>query len=192
MGQLFPIRTPITRSSKKDTVVLKFDDMAADEIFETLSSSTTRELLSSLYQQPATASDLAAKHDLSLQNTKYHIDKLSDGGLVKVGGTWYSERGNEMNVYAPTKDTLILFQSISEQSKDTKQAIKQVIGVLCVLGLFSYLSKAILNSLSTTNSSTLNLSDPVVGCTIDPSMSIFIGGCFVLLLILLLNYMDII
>lgn len=81
--------------------VVAFDDPAAEDVFDALGTDTTRAVLSAVYDSPATASDLSERLDLSIQNTKYHIDKLQDADLLEVTETWYSEQGNEMKVYGP-------------------------------------------------------------------------------------------
>jgi len=56
-----------------------------------------------LYEEPQTASDIAKSLDMSVQNAKYHLDKLEEAGLIEIIDIWYSDRGREMNVYAPTQ-----------------------------------------------------------------------------------------
>ncbi|MFB6218883.1 MAG: ArsR/SmtB family transcription factor, partial [Halobacteriaceae archaeon] len=108
MSRLLPFRTPVERESDEPRV-LGIDDDAADEVFDALASRTAREILGALYEEPRTASDLAEGVDTSLQNVRYHLDSLTDAGLVEVADTWYSSRGTEMKVYAPADSSVVVF-----------------------------------------------------------------------------------
>jgi len=46
--------------------------------------------------------------DSSLQNVGYHLSRLEDAGLVTVVGTRYSEKGVEMDGYAPTVGAIVI------------------------------------------------------------------------------------
>lgn len=88
--------------------VVAIDDAGADPVFSVLSSQAAREVLTELYREPAPLSKLADRTEMSLQNTSYHVDRLAEYGLVEVVDTWYSTRGREMDIYAPTNDPLLL------------------------------------------------------------------------------------
>ena len=98
-------RRPSAKSIKQnldhEPDVMAIDDEAADEIFSTLSSATARSILTALYDQPRTASELADEGETSLQNVQYHLNNLSDSGLIEVVETWESDQRREMKVYAP-------------------------------------------------------------------------------------------
>lgn len=80
----------------------------ADRPLEVLTSATARELLVTLYEDPAPASVVAERVATSLQNTTHHLHRLRSADLVHVVDTWYSAKGREMKVYAPTKRPLVL------------------------------------------------------------------------------------
>jgi DNA-binding transcriptional ArsR family regulator len=80
----------------------------ADELFDALSSRTAREVLETLYEEPATKSQVANRVDSSIQNVSYHLKNLERADLVTPVDTWYSRKGQEMDVYAPTAGPLIL------------------------------------------------------------------------------------
>jgi DNA-binding transcriptional ArsR family regulator len=89
-----------------DPRVLGLDEAA--EVFGALSSGTARDLLASLHESPAAPSELAASLGTSIQNVGYHLDRLEAVGLVEVVGSRYSEKGAEMDVYAPTGSPLLI------------------------------------------------------------------------------------
>lgn len=109
MSGIFPIRRTVELDEDRGPRLVDLEDDVADEVFEALSSRTTRALFRELHASPRTASDLAAATDTSIQNATYHLEKLVDVDLVEVADTWYSERGTEMKVYAPTDESLVLF-----------------------------------------------------------------------------------
>jgi len=77
-------------------------------VFSVLSSEVARSILGELYRSPTTQSDLADRLDTSIQNVNYHLDNLAEAGLVTVVDEWYSEKGTEMDVYAPAGEPLVL------------------------------------------------------------------------------------
>lgn len=80
----------------------------AAPVFDGLSSETARAILTVLADEPQPASDVAEAVGTSTQNAIYHINKLHKGDLLAIVDTWYSERGQEMNVYAARYDPVVL------------------------------------------------------------------------------------
>ena len=83
-------------------------DESTTPIFEALSSATARAILDTLYDRPQTPSEIATAVDSSLPNVNHHLSQLEEEGLIHVADTAYSETNREMNVYAPTSDSLVL------------------------------------------------------------------------------------
>ena len=107
MSALLPQRPSVERSDRESQVV-SLADAGSDDVFSVLSSTVARNLLSELYRRPATQSELADSLGTSIQNVSYHLDNLADAGLVDVVDQWYSEKGREMDVYAPDGGSLVL------------------------------------------------------------------------------------
>lgn len=116
MSSIFPLRETVRRDEGQEPRLVDLDEETADEVFETLAATTTREIFLSLHEQPQTASDLAEMTDTSVQNAQYHLKKLQDADLVTVVDTWYSERGSEMKVFAPEDESLVLYAGRDKQS----------------------------------------------------------------------------
>ncbi|WP_255191800.1 ArsR/SmtB family transcription factor [Natronobeatus ordinarius] len=131
MARLFPLRSE-TPSQEGQPRVVDLADEDADAVFGALSSTTAREIYTTLHDEPGTPSDVAEAIDSSIQNVRYHLEKLEDAGLVEVVDTWYSSRGNEMSVYATANGPLIV---TSDQSKaaQLKEAISRFIGGIVAL-----------------------------------------------------------
>jgi len=116
MSSIFPLRDTVRRDETQEPRLVELDEETADEVFETLAASTTREIFLSIHEQPQTASDLAEVTDTSVQNVQYHLEKLEDADLVTVVDTWYSERGSEMEVYGPEDESLVMYAGRDKQS----------------------------------------------------------------------------
>lgn len=121
---LFPLRSEVPARSPEPQVV----DVGAedgDEVFDALSSETARRLYAAVADDPATASDLADRLGTSIQNVRYHVDNLSEAGLVEVVDTWYSSRGAEMSVYGAAGGPIVVFAG---EDESTKSAVRQALG----------------------------------------------------------------
>ncbi len=131
----------IEATQEGNVVVLDFADDEADRVFEVLSSSTPRVMLSALYDEPATASELATRVGTTVQNAMYHLDRLESAELVRIAGTRYSAKGKEMNVYAPGENPLVMFVGSDERKTGIFDTLKRLIGsitVVWIASLFAY------------------------------------------------------
>ena len=117
--------------------VLTIEDDDAEELIRSLSSDTARALLSALHDSPATASELSETVDTSLQNVRHHLDSLRDAGLVEVADTRYSVKGREMNVYAPTDDSLVVCVGREDDRSSFLDSLKRLVGTVTLLGLLA-------------------------------------------------------
>ncbi len=127
MSRLLP-SLPDSTPDDREPRVIGVEDDEADDLIAALGSETARNLLSSLHEEPATTSELATELETSLQNVQYHLRRLSDADLVEVVDTAYSEKGREMNVYAPADEPLVLFAGGSTDSGGLKTALKRLLG----------------------------------------------------------------
>lgn len=136
MGPLFPIRSPVDVGDGEPRL-LEIDEDAADEVFEALSSGTARDILAATYREPRPASELAEAVETSLQNVRYHLEKLQDAGLVEVADTWYSERGSEMKVYAPTDSSVVVIAGEEDTRESVFSVLRTLLGAVAVLAVVS-------------------------------------------------------
>jgi DNA-binding transcriptional ArsR family regulator len=111
--------------------VLDVDDDDTDEVLDALSSDTGRALYRTLFDEPGTASEVANRCGTSVQNAHYHLSNLQTAGLIEPIETVYSEKGNEMTVYGPATDPLVLVGN-----RDLRSGIERSLtDVLAGLGL---------------------------------------------------------
>ena len=137
MAGLLPSKPDISASQDGDPRVIGVDSDDADDLLAALSSTTARELLAALHDEPMTASAVANAVDTSLQNAQYHLEKLERAEIIRVVDTAYSEKGREMNVYAPSDQPLVVFAGREEQTVGLKSALSRLLGSLGILGLAS-------------------------------------------------------
>ncbi|WP_436903375.1 ArsR/SmtB family transcription factor [Halovenus halobia] len=138
MSSIFPLRETVTRDDQGGPRLVDLSEETADEVFEALAASTTREIFLALHDDPQTASDLADRTDTSVQNVQYHLNKLKDVDLVESVDIWYSERGSEMDVYAPTDESLVMFAG-EDKERSLKSILSRFVGAAGLLAPTSLL-----------------------------------------------------
>ncbi len=121
-----------TASPDEHPRVLPAGGDAADEVLDALASDTRRTVLWSLYEEPGTPSEIARRADTSVQNVHYHLASLEDAGLVERVDTRYSEKGNEMTVYAPASDPIV-FVGDGEMQPRVERSLSDLVAGLGVL-----------------------------------------------------------
>ncbi|WP_253737566.1 ArsR/SmtB family transcription factor [Halohasta salina] len=104
------------RETGEEPRVVRFGSEAFTDVLDAIGSDTARGILLSVSQQPLTASEIADRVDTSVQNASYHLDRLTDAGLVRVCDTVYSEKGCEMNLYYAVDTTLELRTPTTEEA----------------------------------------------------------------------------
>jgi DNA-binding transcriptional ArsR family regulator len=121
-----------------ETRVLEMADGESEEVLDALSSKTRRAAYRTLFEEPATTSELAEHLDTSVQNVHHHLSVLADVGLVEPVDTVYSSRGNEMTVYGPASDPLV-FVGERAAVPQVRQSLKNVVTGLALVGVASLL-----------------------------------------------------
>jgi predicted ArsR family transcriptional regulator len=119
MASALPHQPAVEHNPRQQTdVVLNGDEQTG--ILQSLTSETAQAMLGMLHDHPGTASDIADAVDTSLQNAHYHLDRLSEAGLVEPVDTWYSAKGKEMTVYALTTEELVIQFGPDHEGRPTK------------------------------------------------------------------------
>jgi len=138
MKSLLPLTSPV-EPAQDGAQVISISEAAADEVFKVLASSTARQILTLLYEEPRPASELAEETETSVQNIRYHLTNLTDIDLVTVADTWYSEKGTEMKVYAPTDSALVVCAGRESTTDRIKSSLRNLLGAVGIFGLASLL-----------------------------------------------------
>lgn len=82
--------------------------------------------------------------DTSLQNVHYHLKKLQAADLIESVDTVYSSRGQEVQVYAPTHEALVLITGDESAVSQVKALLSRFVGILALLAVSSLLVQGLL------------------------------------------------
>jgi DNA-binding transcriptional ArsR family regulator len=180
-----PSAESIKQNREQDPDVMAIDDDAADAVFSALSSVTAREILTTVYDQPRAASEIADEVETSLQNVNYHLNRLSDSGVIEVVETWYSEQGTEMKVYAPTNEALVLFAGDDLNRSSLLDVIKRLVGFVGIFALVSLIVDRVVRPVSQSTSMVVGGegSGGSLAYTLPPGILFFLGSLFALLVL---------
>lgn len=130
---LLPSCPDTSAADEANPQVVGVDSDRADALMAALSSETAREILTALHEEPGAPSNLADRVGTSLQNIQYHLGRLEEAGVVEIIDTVYSEKGREMDIYAPADRPLVIFAGQEEQSRTLRDALSSVLtGVTAV------------------------------------------------------------
>ena len=127
------------------TEFIELGSERAEVVLDALSSKTTREIFVELYNNPSTISKISNEREETLQNIKYHIDKLEEARLIEKESEHYSEKGNKMALYAPTNEAVLLVAGVEEKKQSLKSKLKPLSIPLFAGGLLALLSRSILH-----------------------------------------------
>lgn len=123
--------------SPEEPRVLDVDGEDADAAFDALSSETSRCILKALYEEPRTPTGVREEVGTSLQNVHYHLSNLEEADLIEPAGMGYSEKGNEMTVYAPSTEAVVLFAGRESTRTRLTRVLRRVFGLIVVLSIAS-------------------------------------------------------
>ncbi|MFB6251296.1 MAG: ArsR/SmtB family transcription factor [Halobellus sp.] len=196
MARLLPSKSePEVDASPR---VVGLDDDDADELLSVLSSTTARQILGALHDEPTNPAALADTVDTSLQNVQYHLERLESAGAIEVVDTVYSEKGREMNVYAPADRPLVVVATDEEETAGLSSALKSLLGGVAIVGLVSLLAQFAIEGLpfgaqtgsgggdvgtySTESTESARIAAESAAAAVPPGVLVFLGGLTVLLL----------
>jgi DNA-binding transcriptional ArsR family regulator len=129
-------------SAESTPRVVGLDSEDADALMSALTSETARRILAALHEEPATPSAVAESVDTSLQNAQYHLKRLEEAGAIRIAGTAYSEKGREMDVFAPADSPLVIVAGREEESTGIRDALRRLGGGVGALALGSLVVQA--------------------------------------------------
>lgn len=141
---LLPSRGPDASTSQDGELQIVGVDDDVSAVLDALSSETAREILNAVYDDPGTPSELADRLDMSIQKVSYHLEKLEDEDLIAVAGVQYSEKGQEMKVYEPPDDPLVLFVGTQERKRSLRSLVRRVLPVVGILTAASVVMQVLL------------------------------------------------
>jgi DNA-binding transcriptional ArsR family regulator len=187
---LLPSRLEVS-SSPDEPRVLDIDGDMAGETFDALGSETARRMLALIYEEPRTPAELEDHIGTSLQNIHYHVDRLEDADLIEPAGTGYSEKGNEMTVYGPASEAVVLFAGEDGDSSRLRDHLKRLFGLAATVGIATIVFAVVHDWLTEDPSQeqvTFTAADAPVDqaqsgtealTSLDPVLAFFLGACVV-------------
>ncbi|MBV0922790.1 helix-turn-helix domain-containing protein [Halomicroarcula limicola] len=143
---LLPSRGPDASASQDGELQLVGVDEDVSAVLDALSSETAREILNTVYEEPGTPSELADRLGMSIQKVSYHLEKLEDEELIAVAGTQYSEKGQEMKVFEPPEDPLVLFVGTQDRKRSLRSLLARLVPVVGLLTAASVLVQILLGN----------------------------------------------
>jgi DNA-binding transcriptional ArsR family regulator len=87
MADLLPSSPDPSAGDGGEPKVVGVDSDDAEDLLAALQSETARNILAALYDDPSTPSELAESADTSIQNVRYHLERLSDADIVTDADT---------------------------------------------------------------------------------------------------------
>ncbi|MFQ3319265.1 MAG: DNA-binding transcriptional ArsR family regulator [Natronomonas sp.] len=184
---LLPSRLHVS-PSPDEPKVLDIDGEDAEATFDALGSETAREMLATIYDDPRTPPEIREAVGTSLQNVHYHLDRLEEAGLIEAAGTGYSAKGNEMTVYGPASEAVVLFAGDESDGSRLRDALKRLFGLVAVVAIATLAFARIHEWLTpdpgqpgAMQAETASAEDgaAAVLSSIDPVWAFFLGGCVV-------------
>ncbi|WP_254861498.1 ArsR/SmtB family transcription factor [Halovivax gelatinilyticus] len=130
MGRLLPTRTEVTIDRDDEPRLLCLDDEETGDVLGRLASDTGREIVQTIYAEPMSAQDLASTLDRSVQSVSYHLEKLEAVGIIEVLDTCYSEKGQEMAIYGPPSEPLVVYVGMSDDQRGLRAAFERFAGAI--------------------------------------------------------------
>jgi DNA-binding transcriptional ArsR family regulator len=144
---LLPSRGPETSTSQDGELQVVGVDEDVAAVLDALSSETARNILNAVYEEPGTPSELADRLEMSIQNVSYHLEKLHDEELIAVAGTQYSEKGQEMTVYEPPDDPLVVFVGTPDRKRTLRSMLERFVPAIGLLTAASVMIQVVFGKL---------------------------------------------
>ena len=190
---LLPSRVEVSPSPDAPEL-LRVDGEEAAEAFDALGSETARAVLATTYEEPKTPPEIRETVGTSLQNVHYHLDRLESAGLLEPAGTGYSAKGNEMTVYAPASEAVVLFAGAERDRSRLRDLLARLFGLSLVVVVSTLAFAALREWLGAESGSgsgsgvetmaaedAAGAADGAAGAlpAVDPAVAFFLGGCAV-------------
>ncbi|HXG06483.1 MAG TPA: winged helix-turn-helix domain-containing protein [Nitrososphaera sp.] len=111
--------------------ILTSDDARIKLIGEVFANDTSRKILIKIFEGVNTAGEIASKLEIDLPLAVYHLKRLEQSGLIKVGEVTVSSKRHKVNRYVPMKLAFVLIPSSGTmENKDYKTAIGKALDSL--------------------------------------------------------------
>ncbi|MBP7120511.1 MAG: winged helix-turn-helix domain-containing protein [Methanolinea sp.] len=200
-----------TITKNGEVLVLQPGDERAQKIGKAIASQSATDILNALQERPKTAGDLTSSLNMPMGTVKYHLENLVEAGLVEVRQIRYSVKGREIKVYG-LKDQLLIVAPRVQNIRSILLKYATLFAVVILATFAAYSMSPLLSSDADTGAGfgrditatyqaekgtgTLVAPSPAtgiessmasapIGTPFDPFLAFFLGGCLVILILLL-------
>ncbi|MDO9033949.1 MAG: helix-turn-helix domain-containing protein [Methanoregula sp.] len=91
-----------------NVVLLEPGDERAQKIAKAMGSQTASDILQLLSDGQKSLTDITDRLEIPMTTAKYHVENLTEAGLLSVAETKYSVKGREVKLYSLTNQLLIV------------------------------------------------------------------------------------
>lgn len=184
-----------------EVVVLQPGDERAQKIGKAIASQSANDILHALQERPKTAGDLASALSMPMGTVKYHLENLLDAGLLEVRETRYSVKGRQIKVYG-IKDQLLIVAPRVQNIRSILLKYATLFGIIVLASIAGYAMLPIMTAPAGMGGEDVArfqeekaigiMSEPSPaagvlpqGIAPDPVLAFFIGGCLVIVMLLI-------
>lgn len=92
----------------EEVLILQPGDEQAQKIAKAMASQTAGDILKILGEGDRSLSDITETLGIPLTTAKYHIENLSEAGIIEVAETKYSVKGREVKIYRLSRKLVVV------------------------------------------------------------------------------------
>jgi len=89
-------------------IVASLEDAKARELGQIMSNANARAILGLLAKKNSTQSEISQELKIPLPTVDYNMKQLMKSGMITIIGTFYSKKGNKINVYTLAKKFILI------------------------------------------------------------------------------------
>jgi len=95
----------------EEVLILQPGDKKSEKLAKAMSSRTANSILQSIAASPKTSSQLSDEIGTPMSTLSYHLDNLTNAGIIEVVKTKWSPKGREVKVYGLKQQVVIIAPS---------------------------------------------------------------------------------
>ena len=133
--------------TKSNFLLVDLNEPRTKKLAETITSETSRKILSHLVEKEETEANMAKLLNLPISTVHYHLQKLKEANLVTVEEFHYSQKGREVLHYKLANKYIIIapqhISGLKEKLKGILPVALAVLGISAVIKFIQNTSQAV-------------------------------------------------
>lgn len=133
--------------TKSNFLLVDLNEPRTKKLAETITSETSRKILSHLVEKEETEANMAKLLNLPISTVHYHLQKLKEANLITVEEFHYSKKGREVLHYKLANKYIIIapqhISGLKEKLKGILPVALAVLGISAVIKLIQNTSQAV-------------------------------------------------